>query len=392
MAMEIPTGAIRSAGNNLDDLSRRMQQLSSKASSISNAISGCYMQGGVGGRPAAAASRIRNTALEAGRRAESLRQAANIYADTESRLSGVGRAAAGTIKAGYNVGWAARSAIKSILFESVKIGATTAAITTTTAVLVGKTAFQKYMERNITVKGGAIQAGGTVLWDKWKNAVFRGDDTLNKIEAKYEEIPEGYREILKDTAKVITGSDGVAAWELFRDTLHGDLSWDTLGSGLKALGTDGTKASGIVNAINTFFECADKNTVMGELENARGELEDLAVQAWKDGNKVDFLKYEAESLAAGWAEVSYGVTKTLWNTGMDYITKPFTKFAKITESVTGTIGNRISKVPIPGFKELGAVIVKSGQETRSFTDSMVDGFKKVFDFENAAKFYMHRGK
>lgn len=115
MSINVPTGEIRSAGASLSEIAGRMQKLSNRAGALSSAIAGCYMQGGVGSRPAAAASRLQAAASQLRTRADSLTKAAGIYEKAEYVLQIQGEEVAACIKNGYNVSWTDSDVIRAAI-------------------------------------------------------------------------------------------------------------------------------------------------------------------------------------------------------------------------------------------------------------------------------------
>ena len=103
--MIISTQAIRGAGQNIEDIAQRMNKLSKKTSSISNAISGCYMRGGVGGRPATVASQLNGIGSKLENSGNNLITAACLYEAKENELVGVASRVASVINNGYTDGW-----------------------------------------------------------------------------------------------------------------------------------------------------------------------------------------------------------------------------------------------------------------------------------------------
>lgn len=119
--MNIVTKPISEAGNSLAELSGRMYHVSARAQAIDQAISHCYMQGGVGGRVGGTAVRINSIATAASNRAEKLLAAANIYSETENRLLSLGQNTCSSILAGYNIPWTKTSAAGSVLSTDIKM-------------------------------------------------------------------------------------------------------------------------------------------------------------------------------------------------------------------------------------------------------------------------------
>lgn len=115
MSMYIPTGEIRKTGTELSDLAQKMQNLSNRASSINSAISGCYMQGGVGWRAGNAAAQMQSIANHAQTKGQNLCVAAGIYEKKEADLYSRSCSVASNIQNGYNVSWANNPAMQCVL-------------------------------------------------------------------------------------------------------------------------------------------------------------------------------------------------------------------------------------------------------------------------------------
>ena len=114
MSINVPTGEIRSAGASLSEIAGRMQKLSNRAGALSSAIAGCYMQGGVGSRPAAAASRLQAAASQLRTRADSLTKAAGIYEKAENELLQRGYQVAAAIGGSYSAVWAQNTFLQQL--------------------------------------------------------------------------------------------------------------------------------------------------------------------------------------------------------------------------------------------------------------------------------------
>lgn len=119
MSMYIPTGEIRKTGTELSDIAQKMQTLSNRASSINSAISGCYMQGGVGWRAGNAAAQMQSIANHAQTKGQNLCVAAGIYEKKEADLYSRSCRVASTIQNGYNVSWANKPAVQCVLGTSI---------------------------------------------------------------------------------------------------------------------------------------------------------------------------------------------------------------------------------------------------------------------------------
>lgn len=115
MAMIIPTGEIRQAGDNLITISSRISGLLERANSISSAINKCYMRGGVGSRPSEVTAHMKREMDLSSRKGKVLCAAVKIYEDKEQQLESQSKMAAETINNGYNVSWTQRTEIQTIL-------------------------------------------------------------------------------------------------------------------------------------------------------------------------------------------------------------------------------------------------------------------------------------
>lgn len=121
MSMTIPTNEIRTTGEQLTAIAEKMLKLVAQAEAISAAISRCYMQGGVGNRAGAAASRMRVASLNLSQKGINLRSAAGIYEKTEEELVLQGSVVADSIKSGRSVAWETLPAIQAVCFVPAKI-------------------------------------------------------------------------------------------------------------------------------------------------------------------------------------------------------------------------------------------------------------------------------
>lgn len=143
MSMYIPTSEINKAGLNLSDIASKMHQLSTRASSINSAISGCYMQGGVGWRAGNAASQMQSIANHAQVKGENLCTAADIYERKEADLYSRSCSVANNIQNGYNVSWASSPEMQCVL------GAGTVA----TGTVATESALKKYIGNDLKTSG-----------------------------------------------------------------------------------------------------------------------------------------------------------------------------------------------------------------------------------------------
>ncbi len=150
MAMIIPTAEIRRTGNNLEEIAGKMRNLAARANSINEAITGCYMQGGVGRRAGDAASTISRIASSTKNKGSNLCIAAKIYGNTENKLCSQGKNVVSTIQNGYNVTWAAEPKIACIAGAVVQKA---------TALTAEKSTFQKYLSNDLEKSGSYYQNG-----------------------------------------------------------------------------------------------------------------------------------------------------------------------------------------------------------------------------------------
>lgn len=166
MAMIIPTGEIRQAGDNLIQISSRISGLITRANSISSAINKCYMHGGVGNHAAAATARMKEEMARSSRKGKALCTAVTIYENKEQQLESQSMATANTIKNGYNVSWTQRPEVHAILSVSSK---TLFAVSTPLGVLA-TIGISYLMKKNASVKPELSEADSRLTTDEQSEA------------------------------------------------------------------------------------------------------------------------------------------------------------------------------------------------------------------------------
>ncbi len=300
MSMYIPTGEIRRTGNELADIAAKMQKLSNRASSINSAISGCYMQGGVGWRAGNAASQMGSIASKAQTKGKNLCTAAGIYEKKENDLTSRSCSVASNIQNGYNVSWCTNPAIQCILGTGTVVGE---------SALSSQSGFNLGGDISGDLIGGSVKKTVKTDWDLSKgnldvNVGIQAKGYLAKGEASgYVGIASG-----KVSAEVGSGAvGGKAGISLYE---NGKLSPKVYGEAKAEAALVKGKVEGQIGNEETNVHVKGEGTVLGAEAKAKGGIGKITTED-SSGKSVTGYGVEGKVSAEAYlvqGKVSGGVT------------------------------------------------------------------------------------
>lgn len=196
----------------------------------------------------------------------------------------------------------------------------------------------------------------------WLYSYFSSNETVDKINETWDDIPSEFKDVGKKVLKEIAGDNGKAIYsaiDLTLDVISGECEWDTLETFLKTVEVDGTKASAVVKTLQMIY--APEGT-MKDLMDGMYTYQDEAVEAFLDGEIGEGLWLCAKSIGSGLGSIGYGVGEVFTELASDAVDD-------VLDVVTLPV--RLVRHFIPG---------KTGEVVYNFGDELDAGVDKITDW------------